>query len=97
MTYKLIVCIKERFTNAPSCAGGGSVAMVKQLEQIIQRRGLKMEIEQIHCLGQCNQGPNMRIAPGKDMYHHVTPQDLEGIIDKLAFYNATAPALGQET
>lgn len=94
MTYKLVVCIKQRSSSSASCAGRGSLELLQQLEQTLKRRGLNVEVEKVHCLGRCTQGPNMRIAPGKDFFHGVTPKDVDAIIDQLVSYNAEDPASG---
>ncbi|MBF0131598.1 MAG: (2Fe-2S) ferredoxin domain-containing protein [Magnetococcales bacterium] len=91
MKPKLIVCIKQRSPTSDSCAGRGSLALVDQLQQGIQKKGLNIDLETVHCLGECHQGPNMRLAPGGEFFHGVETKDIETIIDKMADFLTKNP------
>ncbi|HAT50551.1 MAG: (2Fe-2S) ferredoxin domain-containing protein [Nitrospirae bacterium] len=82
MKPKLIVCVKQRSQTSDSCAGRGSLALADQLQQGIRKKGLNIDLEKVHCLGECHQGPNMRLAPGGEFFHGVEAKDIAMIIDK---------------
>ncbi|MBF0109854.1 MAG: (2Fe-2S) ferredoxin domain-containing protein [Magnetococcales bacterium] len=82
MKPKLIICVKHRAMNPDSCAGRGSQSLVEQFGTIIRQRNLAIDIETVHCLGQCKNGPNMRLAPGGEFFQGVGPEKVEEIIGK---------------
>ncbi|MBF0192994.1 MAG: (2Fe-2S) ferredoxin domain-containing protein [Magnetococcales bacterium] len=84
MEISLIACIKERFTGKPSCAGRGSVEVIKLVEAEIKKRGWQVVVERVHCLGECAKGPNMRVAPGGSFYYGITEDKIPELMDSLA-------------
>ena len=61
----LLVCVNRRLgLGAPSCAGRGSERLAERLEQRLAERGLNLELRRIHCFGECERGPNLRLTPG---------------------------------
>jgi len=88
---RLVVCVNERLDpKQKSCAGSGS----RELIQIIQQRkldsGLDFEVIEQVCLGRCEEGIAMRIAPGGPFFTEVTEQDLDSIIQTVQAFKATA-------
>ncbi|OAM51892.1 hypothetical protein A7981_08680 [Methylovorus sp. MM2] len=82
---KIIVCVKSRASqHQPSCAARGSEAIADQLEQLIINSKLAIQIERFKCLGCCEQGPNMRLAPFGKFYHQMTQDDLPSLMLELA-------------
>lgn len=80
----IVICINRRLgAGTPSCAAGGSEALAAELERQLVGAGLAVELKRIQCLGQCEQGPNLRIAPGGEFYHGVGLGDLPGIVAEL--------------
>ncbi|MDK9722131.1 MAG: (2Fe-2S) ferredoxin domain-containing protein [Rhodospirillales bacterium] len=80
----VVVCVNNRFSaSRPSCAMGGAEAIADALETGIQERGLEIVIERIHCLGECADGPNLRIAPGGKFYRHARLADVPAILDEI--------------
>lgn len=80
----VVVCVNNRFSaSRPSCAMGGAEAIADALEKGIQERGLGIVIERIHCLGECADGPNLRIAPGGKFHHHAKLSDVPAILDEI--------------
>lgn len=80
---KLIVCVNVRKGEALSCGGQGSLALADTLEQEIAQRGLPVTLKRIECLGECKDGPNMRIAPGGSMFHHCNADTLPEVLTAL--------------
>lgn len=83
-TKRLLVCVNERLGyGQKSCAKSGSRALIEILQAKIAARQLDAEIVEQHCLGRCEEGVTMRIAPGGAFFTRVTEQDLEQIIRQL--------------
>lgn len=80
----LTVCINDRGPNAitVSCGPRGGLGLENALGEEIARRGLDIEIQTIKCLGLCDKGPNVRLAPGKNWFHEVSGEDVSSLIDQ---------------
>lgn len=92
MIRKVIVCINHR-TNAsqPSCAAKGGKELARCLEAELSKRNLDITVERFNCLGQCELGPNIRLAPAGPFYHQVSIEDLPGLMaDIEQFYKTDA-------
>jgi (2Fe-2S) ferredoxin len=78
------VCINERKESfVPSCGRRGSREMLAALEAGLAQRGLDVDLQTIACLGLCDKGPNVRVAPSGSLYHAVAPDDVPALIDSL--------------
>ncbi|MBF0339648.1 MAG: (2Fe-2S) ferredoxin domain-containing protein [Magnetococcales bacterium] len=84
MNTSVVVCVKDRFDTAPSCAGGGGVKLIQLLEQEFAARGMEVPVRPLFCFGRCKEGPNLRIAPGGAFFTHRTPESLEEVITAVA-------------
>ena len=81
---RLVVCVNDRLGYAQkSCAGSGSRAMIKILKNLVADNGIQFEILEQVCLGRCEEGITMRIAPGGPFFTHVKKRDLKRIIQVL--------------
>ncbi|MBF0136537.1 MAG: (2Fe-2S) ferredoxin domain-containing protein [Magnetococcus sp. DMHC-1] len=87
----LLVCTKERISSSnPSCGQRGSQALVTLLVDAIAQRHWPIPVKLISCFGECAKGPNVRIAPGGEMFHAVGPEDVPNIlaaIEKFAGFS----------
>lgn len=80
----LVVCVNRRLrADQPSCAARGAEGLADDLERGIAERRLDMKIERIKCLGYCQRGPNLRLAPGGPFFFAVGKDDLSTILDRL--------------
>ncbi len=80
----IVICINHRYKlNNPSCAARGAEQIAAALEQQLNQACLNILVQRIDCMGQCERGPNLRIAPGGRFYHGVTMEDLPDIIAEL--------------
>lgn len=80
----LIVCVNRRFqSDKGSCAEKGSEALADALEKAIADRKINITLERIRCLGECGNGPSMRLAPGGKFFLKVKPDDIVGILGEL--------------
>lgn len=91
----LIVCINMRFqSDKGSCAEKGSEDLADALERAIADRNININLERIRCLGECANGPSMRLAPGGKFYLHVKPADIPNILDEIEALCGTRPDTG---
>lgn len=80
----VLVCVNRRLdVGAPSCAGRGSERLAACLEQRLAERGLDLPVERIHCFGECQRGPNLRLAPGGRFHHGVDESDLDALLAEI--------------
>ena len=65
------------------CLSSGSLKVADRLEQWIQENGMSREVNVIKtgCMGLCAEGPLMVVYPGRVMYTHVQPEDVEEIFE----------------
>ena len=80
----IVVCVNRRFrADQPSCAARGSIAVAEALESGVEERRLAVRVERICCLGECQRGPTVRVAPGGAFFLGVTADDVPGILDSV--------------
>lgn len=72
-----MVCVNRRI-GKPACAGA---ALADALETELRERQLAIAVERAVCLGACDQGPNVRLAPGGRFYHQVTVAGIAQLVD----------------
>ena len=78
---KIVVCVNHRANpSQPSCAARGSGAIANCLEAEIAARNLPITVERFYCLGFCEQGPNVRLAPNGQFFHALTAQDMPTLL-----------------
>lgn len=86
---RLIVCINQRLGNLQrSCAGSGSLELISQLEAMIAAADLGIPVVRRECLGRCEQGPVMRIAPAGPFFTEIDEALLPQILASLAAFKA---------
>ncbi len=80
---RLVVCVNQRYGGQKSCAGSGSRELIKLLQQGLIEAGTDIPIVEQVCLGRCEQGVAMRIAPGGPFFSEVTAGDIDAILHAL--------------
>ena len=80
---RLIVCINQRFTGQRSCVGSGNLDLIDKIRHLLEEHQLDVPIIERECLGKCEQGPVMRIAPGGRFYTEIDIPKLDEIIIEL--------------
>jgi (2Fe-2S) ferredoxin len=81
---RLIVCINERLgTGQRSCVGSGSLDLISQLEAMIAAERLDVPIVRRECLGRCEEGPVIRIAPAGPFFTNINEAALPGIFAEI--------------
>jgi len=82
--WRLLICTNYRPAAAkPSCRARGSERIAELIAAEVQDQGVGVAIEHINCLGQCEHGPSLRLAPGGEFFLGVTPEDVPGVIDAV--------------
>ncbi len=81
----LTVCVNIRPDNgiSVSCGPRGGDALHEALAAEIAARGLDIELATIQCLGLCQRGPNVRLAPGNSWFHGAHAADAPALIDHV--------------
>ncbi len=81
---RIIVCINERLSvGQRSCVGSGNLDYIRDLRSMIATEGLEVTVVERECLGKCEQGPVMRIAPGGRFFTEINESSLPLIITEL--------------
>jgi len=81
---RLVVCVNERLgTGQKSCVGSGNLDYIASIRQLIEDNGLDVPIIERECLGKCEQGPIMRIAPGGKFFTEINQSSLIEIVEEL--------------
>lgn len=77
-----LICTNHRVNpNQPSCGARGAVEIKQQLSDAVSTSGLALGVKEIQCLGECNIGPNLRLIPGGQSFHHVDVTSIPIILD----------------
>ncbi len=86
---RLVVCVNERMgIDKKSCAASGSRTLIPLIKQRLAESALDFEVVEQVCLGRCEQGIAMRIAPGGPFFTSVTRQDIDAIIHALKHFKS---------
>lgn len=73
---KILICTNHRANpSQPSCAARGSETLAQRLAQFIATHQLDIRLERGGCLGQCTDGPNLKLVPGGPLLSHLSPND----------------------
>jgi (2Fe-2S) ferredoxin len=76
-TRQLLVCTNFRANlNNPSCAGRDSQLVLEQLKTDLAKDNIAVEAVESPCMGYCNVGPNVRLAPNGAFFHEVSAKNL---------------------
>ncbi len=87
---RLVACVNQRLGSGQrSCAGSGSLDLIRQIETEIEARGLEIAVVRRECLGKCEQGPTMRIAPGGPFFFEIDSASLPRILAELEQFAAS--------
>lgn len=99
-TATVTACINRRPAAGglamPSCGARGGEEIAAALERGIRARGLRLDFATIRCLGLCDKGPNLRVAPSNSWFHGVTLADVPAILDWLEAHAAAGTNGGIE-
>ena len=91
MPPTIIVCVLERSPWQNSCGPTGGLELLDLIKAEVAKQDLKVEIKDVHCLGNCEKGPNIRFAPGGPFLSKLTTDDLPKIMETLKTFLAELP------
>lgn len=81
----IIVCVNHRSNpNQPSCGARGGTNIADYIEYEVNKNQLQLAVERFYCLGFCERGPNLKIAPEGRFIHGVKIEELPNLIRELA-------------
>ena len=81
---RLIVCVNQRLgTGQRSCVGSGNLDYIREIRRRISAEKLDVPVIERECLGKCDQGPVMRIAPGGRFFTEIDEACLNLIMQEL--------------
>ena len=81
LTKKLLVCTNFRANpNNPSCAARNSKQVFDALKRQFSEKNIAVEVEESPCMGYCNIGPNLRLAPNGAFFHGVSASKLAHLV-----------------
>jgi len=79
-----LVCINRRLrSDLSSCAARNSEDLAKAIEAEVQARGLDIRVERTVCMGRCDFGPTVRVAPGGAFHLGLAPNDVGDFLNEL--------------
>jgi (2Fe-2S) ferredoxin len=82
----VFICVNERSADDPRgcCLARGSAAVADAFKQKVHERGLKRVVRanKAGCLDQCAHGVTVVVYPEAVWYGHVTPADVDEILDE---------------
>lgn len=82
--WTIMVCINRRLrSDLASCAARNSEDLARALEDEVRRRGLNIRVERTVCMGRCDFGPTVRVAPGGAFHLGMSAADAPGFLDDL--------------
>lgn len=85
---RLVVCVNERLgPGRKSCATSGSRDLIDRIRQRMNELDAEFPVTEQVCLGRCEQGVTMRIAPAGPFFTDVSDRDIDTIIQALQQFN----------
>lgn len=81
---RLIVCVNERLgAGQHSCVGSGSLDLISRMEAMLAAENLQVPVIRRECLGRCEEGPVMRIAPAGPFFCAIDTAAIHAIVAEL--------------
>ncbi len=81
---KILVCINSRpASDKASCAGRGSEVIAEALQNQLTEQGIPVTVGRIKCFGRCDEGPNVRLAPGGRFWRGVELGEVKAIVEHV--------------
>lgn len=81
---RLVACVNKRLgIGQRSCVDSGNLDYIAEIETLIEQAGLDIAIIKRECLGKCEKGPVMRIAPGGRFFTEINRTSLPIIVNEI--------------
>ncbi|GBG13391.1 2Fe-2S ferredoxin [Novimethylophilus kurashikiensis] len=71
----------------PSCGHRGGMDIADTLESALALTRGDVQVQRFNCLGCCDLGPNLRLSPGGEFWHHVRVDDVPRLVKRLAEFD----------
>ncbi|MEQ8227610.1 MAG: (2Fe-2S) ferredoxin domain-containing protein [Rhodospirillales bacterium] len=82
--WTIMICINRRLrSDLASCAARDSETVAQAIEREVRARGLDIRVERTVCMGRCDFGPTIRVAPGGAFHLGLGPADVSAFLDDL--------------
>lgn len=79
-----MVCVNRRLAAGQrSCAGSGSLELIRRLEAMIAAEKLDVAVVRRECLGRCEEGPVMRFVPAGPFFTSIDEASLKHVFAEL--------------
>lgn len=87
MEKKILICVNRRLTPRQlSCAGRGAEQLAERLEEKLRERGIVIALERVSCLGECDGGPTLRLAPAGPFIRDAREEAMEELLQAAASF-----------
>lgn len=81
---RVLVCVNPIQGGRAQCCGrNGGEEIAAGLEEGVKARHLDVEVKRMICMGRCDRGPTVRLAPGQDFVLGKSPADVPELLDWL--------------
>ena len=82
--HHIFICTNQKAEGKPCCGEERGMELVRKFRESLNARGLKgiVRAQRSGCLDACDFGPSVVIYPAGTYYGHVTPGDVERIINE---------------
>ncbi|MEG3637730.1 (2Fe-2S) ferredoxin domain-containing protein [Magnetococcus sp. PR-3] len=80
MKTTILVCTNDRPGNNTSCGARGSYELYLALVKAAKESNTPFSVGELQCFGECSKGPNIRVAPGGEFFHHATEETIPDIL-----------------
>lgn len=67
----------------PSCQNRGSLELADEIEKLLHQRSWNARLTRVVCMGKCNQGPTVKVAPGGQFYLGYNVNDASRLLDQI--------------
>jgi (2Fe-2S) ferredoxin len=80
----IFICANQKAEGKACCGEARGMELVEKFREVLNEKGLKGKVraQRSGCLDACQLGPALVIYPEGTYYGHVTPQDVERIIEE---------------
>lgn len=85
----IFICTNQKAEGKACCGEERGMELVRKFREGLTARGLKGNVraQRAGCLDACDFGPSVVIYPEGTFYGHVTPADVEQILDEHVMNN----------
>jgi (2Fe-2S) ferredoxin len=80
----IFICTNEKEPGKAFCGAARGMELVEKFREVLNEKGLKGKVraQRSGCLDACKFGPSLVIYPEGTYYGHVTPADVERIVNE---------------